>query len=93
MFEQFSMPKNVSSSFSSTNAITVTINQHWTEKKTVAYNFWLVQSSLTSFSIFRVTRLGEFSPFGRLFSLASLLKISEVAQILGLLFSTAPVMY
>jgi hypothetical protein len=30
--------------------------------------------------------LGEFSPLGRLFSLASLLKFTEVAQILGLLF-------
>jgi hypothetical protein len=35
----------------------------------------------------RVTR------FGRLFSLASLLKISKVAQILGLLFSTVPARY
>jgi hypothetical protein len=36
----------------------------------------------------RVTRLGEFSPDGRLFTLAILLKITEVAQILGLLFAT-----
>jgi hypothetical protein len=37
--------------------------------------------------------LGEFSPIGRLFSLASLLKITEVAQILGLPFSKEPDMY
>jgi hypothetical protein len=30
--------------------------------------------------------LGEFLPTGRIFSLASLLKLSEVVQILGLLF-------
>jgi hypothetical protein len=35
-----------------------------------------------------VTRLGEFSPFGRLFSLGSYLKISEVAHNFGLLLST-----
>jgi hypothetical protein len=31
--------------------------------------------------------LGEFSPIGQLFSLGSLLKITQGAQILGLLFS------
>jgi hypothetical protein len=41
----------------------------------------------------RVTRLGEFSPIRRLFSLASLLKIKEVAQILGPRFSAVPVMF
>jgi hypothetical protein len=35
--------------------------------------------------------LGEFSPTGRLFSLASLLKMTEVLEILGLVFSTVPV--
>jgi hypothetical protein len=40
----------------------------------------------------RVTRLGDFSPIRLLFSLASLLKITEVAQILGPRFSTVPVM-
>jgi hypothetical protein len=35
---------------------------------------------------FRVTRLGEFSPFGRLFSLDYFLKITEVAQLWHLLF-------
>jgi hypothetical protein len=34
----------------------------------------------------RVTRLGEFSPIGRFYSLGSFLKITEVAQILGLFF-------
>jgi hypothetical protein len=41
----------------------------------------------------RVTRLGEFILTGRLFSLAGVLKFTEVAQILGLLFSTVPVLY
>jgi hypothetical protein len=41
----------------------------------------------------RVTRLGEFSPIGWLFSLGSLSKITELAQILGQLFSNVPVMY
>jgi hypothetical protein len=41
----------------------------------------------------RVTRLGEFSPLGRLFTLCSFLKITKVAQILGLPFSTVKVMY
>jgi hypothetical protein len=31
-----------------------------------------------------VTRLGEFSPFGRLFTLSSFVKISEVAKLFGL---------
>jgi hypothetical protein len=36
----------------------------------------------------RVIRLGEFSPIGRLFSMGSTLKITEVAQIFDhLLFS------
>jgi hypothetical protein len=35
----------------------------------------------------RVTRLGEFLPVVRLFSLGSFFKITEVAQIFGLLFS------
>jgi hypothetical protein len=38
--------------------------------------------------ISRVTRLGEFLPYGRLFSLGSFLKMIKVAQIIGLLFST-----
>jgi hypothetical protein len=41
----------------------------------------------------RVTRLGKCLPFGRLFSGGSGLKITEVAQIFGLLFPTIPVMY
>jgi hypothetical protein len=55
-------------------------------------NFWVEKAELrkrnqTFFSgwclpMNRVTRLGEFSPIGRLFSLASLLKITEVAQLL-----------
>jgi hypothetical protein len=40
-----------------------------------------------------VTRLGEFSPIGRLFILSSFCKIAEVTRILGLLFSTVQVMY
>jgi hypothetical protein len=35
----------------------------------------------------RVTRLGEFSPFGRLFSLGSFLKGPEAAEIFGPRFS------
>jgi hypothetical protein len=35
--------------------------------------------------------LGEFSPIGQLFTLASVCKITEVGQIFGLLFSTAKV--
>jgi hypothetical protein len=34
----------------------------------------------------RVTRLGEFSPLGQLFTLSSFSKITEVAQTFGLLF-------
>jgi hypothetical protein len=34
----------------------------------------------------RVTRLGEFSPVGRLFSLGTCLEITEIVQFLGLLF-------
>jgi hypothetical protein len=41
----------------------------------------------------RVTRLGEFSPIGLLFSLGSLLKITEVAQHSGLLFSSFQFIY
>jgi hypothetical protein len=40
-----------------------------------------------------VTRLGEFSPPGRWFSLGRFLKIAKVTQILGLHFSTEKVMY
>jgi hypothetical protein len=40
---------------------------------------------------FRVTRLGEFSPIGRLFALGISLKITEVALMLGLLSSTVKV--
>jgi hypothetical protein len=37
----------------------------------------------------RVTRLGEFSPLGQIFSLGSFfLKIPQIAKIIGLLFST-----
>jgi hypothetical protein len=38
----------------------------------------------------RVTRLDEFCPNGSLFTLGSGLKITEVAHILELLFSTSP---
>jgi hypothetical protein len=41
----------------------------------------------------RVTRLGEFSPNGWLFTLGCFLKISEVAHIFGFLFSTVKVIY
>jgi hypothetical protein len=41
----------------------------------------------------RVTRLGEFSPFGRLFILGSSLKTTKVAQILRLPVSTVKVMF
>jgi hypothetical protein len=39
-------------------------------------------------------RLDEFSPFGRSFTyIGNFLKSTEVAQILGLLFSTQTVLY
>jgi hypothetical protein len=40
-----------------------------------------------------VTSLGEFSPIVRLFYLGSLLKLSKVAQILGLCITTVQVTY
>jgi hypothetical protein len=36
----------------------------------------------------RVTRLDEFSPIGSLFTLGSLMKITEITQIFGLLFQS-----
>jgi hypothetical protein len=39
------------------------------------------------FVLFKVTRLGEFSPFGRLFTLGRFVKITDVAHIFGLHFS------
>jgi hypothetical protein len=39
----------------------------------------------------RVTRFGEFSPNESLFTLGSFMKITEIAQFLGLLFSTVKV--
>jgi hypothetical protein len=41
----------------------------------------------------RVTRLGEFSPHGRLFTLGSGLKITEVVHICVLLLSMVPITY
>jgi hypothetical protein len=41
----------------------------------------------------RVTRLGEFSPFGRLFTLGRFLKVARVAQIVWEFLSTAQVMH
>jgi hypothetical protein len=41
----------------------------------------------------RVTRLGEFLPIGRLFSLDSFGEMTEIAPISRLLFSTVKVMY
>jgi hypothetical protein len=38
------------------------------------------------YEIGRVTRLGEFSPIGRLFTLGSFLKITKVAHIFGASF-------
>jgi hypothetical protein len=40
-----------------------------------------------------VTRLGEFSPIGRRFTLGSVFKIAGVLQIFGLRFSTVPDRY
>jgi hypothetical protein len=39
----------------------------------------------------RVTRLGEFSPIGHM--LLWVVKITEITQIMGLLFSTVKVVY
>jgi hypothetical protein len=47
---------------------------------------FLHSRSLQDFGSTRATRLGEFSPIGRLFTLGSFLKIAQVAHILGLLF-------
>jgi hypothetical protein len=44
-------------------------------------------SSLFSNTV-SVARLGEFSPIGRLFTLGNFVKNTEIAQIIGLLFST-----
>jgi hypothetical protein len=41
---------------------------------------------------FRVSRLGEFSPIRRLFTLGSFQKMAEAAHIFGLLYSTVKVM-
>jgi hypothetical protein len=41
----------------------------------------------------RVTRLGEFSPIGRLFIMGSGLKITEAVHIFGPLFSTVPTIF
>jgi hypothetical protein len=41
----------------------------------------------------RVTRLGEFSPLWLLFTLASLMKVTELAHIFGQLFSSVKVLY
>jgi hypothetical protein len=43
-------------------------------------------SSEQKLAMFRVTRLGEFSPIGWLFTLGSFLKMTKVAQIYGLHF-------
>jgi hypothetical protein len=40
-----------------------------------------------------LTTLGEFSPVGQMFTLGSVLKITEVAQIFGLLFCPVPIMF
>jgi hypothetical protein len=49
--------------------------------------------SLIFLSLFRVTRLGEFSPFGWLLTLGSLLKIYKSSAIFLILTSTAQVIY
>jgi hypothetical protein len=41
----------------------------------------------------RVTRLGEFSPVGRFIPLGGLLKLTEVAHLFVLLFTTLMVTY
>jgi hypothetical protein len=41
----------------------------------------------------RVTRLAEFSPNGRLFTLSSFLQVAEAALIFGRLFPTVKVMH
>jgi hypothetical protein len=38
-------------------------------------------------------RLGEISPFGQLFTLGSVLKMTEIAQNFWLLFPTMPTLY
>jgi hypothetical protein len=42
---------------------------------------------------FSVTRLGEFTPFGRLFTLGRFLEIAKAAHIFGLFYPTAKVMH
>jgi hypothetical protein len=49
--------------------------------------FWRIARLLNAgWPVDRVTRLGEFSPFGWLFTLGSFSKISKVTQILGATF-------
>jgi hypothetical protein len=48
---------------------------------------------LLSYTTTRVTRLGEFSPVGRLITLVIFVKMTEIAQIIGLHFSTVKVAY
>jgi hypothetical protein len=57
------------------------------------HDFCVAPCRTTAFDLIRirVTRLGEFSPVGRL--LGSFVKITEIAQIMGLLFSTVKVVY
>jgi hypothetical protein len=51
-------------------------------KRCINIHFFLPRDSLktTIAALFRVTRLGEFSPIGQLFTLGSLLKNTKVAQ-------------
>jgi hypothetical protein len=51
------------------------------------------ENSFSIWIICRVTRLGELSPIGWLFTWGSFLQIIEIAQIIGLLISTVKVTF
>jgi hypothetical protein len=53
----------------------------------------LTLQSFSTLVAVRVTRLDEFSPIGRLLSLSSVMKISEIAKTIWLLFSDENAMH
>jgi hypothetical protein len=52
-----------------------------------------IPTSKNACTLYRVTRLGEFSPIGRLFSWGKFSKITKRAQIFGIHFSKLKVMH
>jgi hypothetical protein len=54
---------------------------------------WLEQGRTQVAPAFRVARLGEFSPFGQLFSLGSFLNSEEAVKCFVLLYPTVKVVH